>query len=54
VVLLRPLRQALKKLNPKAPPDAIEVAFSQLVADDAGKSLCQINEDKHPLADLRW
>lgn len=49
VVLVRELRQALKKLNPKAPPAAIEAAISQLVADDAGKSLCQINEDKHRL-----
>jgi len=49
VVLLRELRQALKKHNPKAPPAAIEAAISQLVADDAGKSLCQINEDKHRL-----
>ena len=49
VVLVRVLRQALKKLNPKAPPAAIEAAVSQLVADDAGKSLCQINEDKHRL-----
>ena len=49
VVLVRELRQALKKLNPKAPPAAIEAAISQLVADDAGKSLCQINEDKYRL-----
>lgn len=49
VVLVRELRQALTKLNPKAPPAAIEAAISQLVADDAGKNLCQINEDKHRL-----
>jgi len=49
VVLVRELRQALRKLNPKAPPVAIEAAISQLVADDAGKSLCLINEDKHRL-----
>lgn len=48
-VLVRTLRQSLKKLNPNAPPAAIEAAISQLVADDAGKSLCQINEDKHRL-----
>jgi type I restriction enzyme, R subunit len=49
VVLLRPLRKALKKLNPKAPAAAIEAAISMLVADDVGKSLAQINEDKHKL-----
>ena len=49
VLLVRELRGALKRLNPKAPPAAIEAAISQLVADDAGKSLCQINEDKHRL-----
>lgn len=49
VVLIRELRQALQKLNPKAPSAAIEAAISQLGADDVGKSLCQINEDKHRL-----
>lgn len=46
VVLLRRLRRTLRKLNPKAPPAAIEAAISQLVADDVGKSLCQVNENK--------
>lgn len=49
VVLVRTLRKALHRLNPKAPPAAVEAAISVLVADDAGKSLVQINEDKHKL-----
>lgn len=48
-VLVRELRKALKKLNPKAPAAAIEAAIQILVADDAGKNLVQINEDKHRL-----
>ena len=48
-VLVRELRQALQKLNPKAPAAAIEAAIQILVADDAGKNLVQINEDKHRL-----
>ena len=48
-VLVRELRRALKKLNPKAPAAAVEAAIQILVADDAGKNLVQINEDKHQL-----
>jgi type I restriction enzyme R subunit len=48
-VLVRELRRALKKLNPKVPAAAIEAAIQILVADDAGKNLVQINEDKHRL-----
>lgn len=48
-VLVRELRRALQKLNPKAPAAAIEAAIQMLVADDAGKNLVQINEDKHRL-----
>lgn len=49
VVLVRELRRALQKLNPRAPTTAIEAAIQLLVADDAGKNLVQINEDKHQL-----
>ncbi len=49
VVLVERLRLALARLNPKAPPAALDAAISVLVADDAGKSLVQINEDKHKL-----
>ena len=48
-VLVRELRKALVKLNPKSPPAAVEAAIEKLVADDAGKNLTQINEDKHRL-----
>lgn len=48
-VLVRELRKALLKLNPKAPPSAVEAAIEKLVADDAGKNQTQINEDKHRL-----
>ena len=49
VVLVDRLRPALARLNPKAPPAALDAAISLLVADDVGKSLVQINEDKHKL-----
>lgn len=49
VILLRYLRQALEKLNPKLPTDAYDNAIRQITESSTSKSLLQINKDKYEL-----
>lgn len=48
-VLLRDLRSALVKLNPKLPPPAIEEAITKLTHHDFSRSLLQHNQAFHKL-----
>ena len=49
VVLLRHLLPALKKLNPKAPPDAIDAAVNELTRDRSVMSLAAANREVYAL-----
>ncbi|HOX04055.1 MAG TPA: RhuM family protein [Candidatus Paceibacterota bacterium] len=49
VVLLRHLVPALKKLNPKAPPEAIDAAVNELTRDRSVMSLAAANREVHAL-----
>jgi type I restriction enzyme, R subunit len=49
MVLVRELRAALQRLNPKAPAEAIAAAISLLCADEVGKNLTQHNQSQHRL-----
>ncbi|AKB84506.1 type I restriction endonuclease subunit R [Methanococcoides methylutens] len=45
VVLTRDLRSALKRLNPKLPPEAIDDAISKMTRHDVSRSLIQHNQE---------
>ncbi len=49
VVLLRHLVPALKKLNPKAPPEAIDAAVNELTRDRSVMSLAAANREVYAL-----
>ena len=49
VVLLRHLLPALKKLNPKAPPEAIDAAVNELIRDRSVMSLAAANREVYAL-----
>ena len=49
VVLLRHLVPALKKLNPKAPPEAVEAAINELTRDRSVMSLAAANREVYAL-----
>ncbi len=49
VVLLRHLVPALKKLNPKAPPEAIDAAVTELIRDRSVMSLAAANREVYAL-----
>ncbi|MEI8291961.1 MAG: type I restriction endonuclease, partial [Verrucomicrobiota bacterium] len=49
VVLLRHLEPALKKLNPKAPPEAIDAAVNELIRDRSVMSQAAANREVYTL-----
>jgi type I restriction enzyme R subunit len=49
VILLPKLRQALEKLNPELPSDAISLAIEALARDRSAMSLVQANRDVYKL-----